>query len=396
MSIAIFPHALSVSLSNMTSSNGNIGIGITNPLQQLEVSGNAIFHGSVSTQNMGMFRNRIINGDMRINQRGASSALIPVNSSPTYLIDRFWGMNGSLNNAMTQNQLTLSTSDLPNGYGFTNCYQAITTTAYSGNGVFGQTIEGVNISDFMWGSTSGIPITISMWVKSSYAGMSSIYVRSSNTPTPYGTPYCYGVQYTIVAANTWQNVTVTIPPPPVSSAWTTLMLVYGASAWGGTSTPNVWTCVGNGGGYCSTGDVYLAYANVGSYFSVTGIQLEKGTIATPFEFRPLQIEMSLCQRYYQTLPAQTFAGYFGNSLSAQVTCPLQTIMRAPPTCTPIFFYTSGMGSWSTTGNTMTSISANVFKAGSVLSGTAVGAGTVLTISGDNSSYTTPVTFNAEL
>ena len=50
MSIANIPHALSVSLSNMTSSNGNIGIGTTTPAYPLDVVGNMRVSGLVTKQ----------------------------------------------------------------------------------------------------------------------------------------------------------------------------------------------------------------------------------------------------------------------------------------------------------------------------------------------------------
>ena len=52
MSIAIIPHALSVSLSNMTSSNGNIGIGTTTPAYPLDIVGNMRVNGTLTASNI--------------------------------------------------------------------------------------------------------------------------------------------------------------------------------------------------------------------------------------------------------------------------------------------------------------------------------------------------------
>ena len=338
------------------SDDGEIGVGVTNPIQALEVTGNAMFYGNISAGNLGMFRNRIINGDMRIAQRG-TSAVIPLNSTYTYLVDRTTFLNGGTNNVVTQNQLTLTSADQPFQFGFTNALQAITTTAYSGNGVFRQVVEGNNISDFMWGTSYGVPITVSLWIKTNITGTSSIYVRSADSPNTY----YYGFQYTILAAGQWQKVTGTIPPPPVGSSWSTLSLVWGGTGIGAaTTTVNQWSNATTNQGYFSNGDGVNTYASVGSYFNVTGVQLEKGTIATPFEFRPFAVELQLCQRYFctsydvGTAPGTATSigriGTYSADTNAMMTVYFPVTMRATPTLTIYAGNTGAAGFYNLGGN----------------------------------------------
>ena len=48
--------------------------GSVDPTNALNIAGNAAFTGNISAGNMGMFRNRVINGDMRVDQRNAGNA----------------------------------------------------------------------------------------------------------------------------------------------------------------------------------------------------------------------------------------------------------------------------------------------------------------------------------
>ncbi len=78
------PHAISASMSNMTSSNGNIYVGSTvsagYPVDLIGTSGNILTSGNVCAGNIGMFRNRIINGNMSINQRGITTSAFVTNN----------------------------------------------------------------------------------------------------------------------------------------------------------------------------------------------------------------------------------------------------------------------------------------------------------------------------
>jgi hypothetical protein len=72
--------------------DSKVGVGIANPQRALEVAGDLVVSGTISGgAGMGAFRNRIINGDMRIAQRGTSNVLpvLGTTSGSCYLIDRW-------------------------------------------------------------------------------------------------------------------------------------------------------------------------------------------------------------------------------------------------------------------------------------------------------------------
>ena len=230
---------------------------------------------------------------MRVSQRG-TTMVCP--ASGCYVLDRslVYSYPG---NIITGNQLTLTSIDTPFSAGFTHAFQAIVTTA-NGAGIafMEQIIEGNNISDFMWGSKSGVPIVVSLWIKTNMAtgSLSSIVIKS-------GLSWSYCAQYTVANSGAWQYVKVSVPQPPTGSSWGTgtssgIRVCWGASWPGNTISPNTWGATNT---YTPTGESETFYATLGNYFTVTGIQLEKGTLATPFEFRPFAVELQLCQRYYQ-------------------------------------------------------------------------------------------------
>ena len=151
--------------------DGQLGVGITNPVQSLEVAGNAIINGSISAGNLGMFRNRIINGDMRINQRGIQGTTINVTTTGTgvqqFGVDRFlYEANFSAGN-MAITQIGLQTNDTPIQYGLQNYMRAQIQGqfTYTYNTALVQKIEGYNIQDFNWGTVNAVPITLSFWLR---------------------------------------------------------------------------------------------------------------------------------------------------------------------------------------------------------------------------------------
>ena len=287
--------------------NGTISGIVDNSFGQ----GNLTCTGSISAQNMGMFRNRVINGDMRINQRGSTSTVISGTAAiTTYTNDRWGVLTTQLaTGSITFSNATLTSSDAPYNYGFTNALLTTATTGctYSAGFIIpGTYIEGYNIQDFNWGLSTGKTVTLSFWLKSNVSTISVCLHCGINWLISYNVNV-----YTSVGV--WQYVTLVVPPPPVGTTWNTkngsgVHIAIGSwqpNATGAANTNGTWS-IANYLGNTGASD---PWATTGNYVEFTGVQLEKGTIATPFEFRPYAFELQLCQRYFYIYASTSSSNY---------------------------------------------------------------------------------------
>jgi hypothetical protein len=281
------------------------------------------------------FRNRIINGDMRIDQRNAGASITVNNSNINRSVDRWWGSGTASDGVYT---MARSTSTPPTG--FTNFLRVTVTTADASIGAsntyyIGSTIEGLNVSDLGFGSANAKTITISFLVRSSVTGTfsGSLLNGAENRSYPF--------TFAISAANTWETKSVTIAGD-TTGTWATdntagMVLTFdlgNGSNW--RATAGSWVGAGE---YGATGAVTLI-STLNATFDITGVQLEVGSVATPFERRDYGRELALCQRYYYSWSSSGLSDnyYF---YSPYVTSPPNTTaavgyffpvtMRANPT-----------------------------------------------------------------
>ena len=168
------------------------------------ISGSAISSGTVAEAYGGTgtttgyygFKNRIINGAMTINQRATSV------TDTGYVTDR-WQYAASVASKATVSQ---DTSVYPAG--FNASLKVLSSSSYSvGSGelfAIKQAIEGFNFADMTWGTANAKTITISFWVYSSLTGTfgGALQNGAQNRSYPF--------TYTISAANTWEQKSVTI------------------------------------------------------------------------------------------------------------------------------------------------------------------------------------------
>jgi len=238
-----------------------------------------------------VLKNRIINGDMRIDQRNAGAS--KATADATYTVDR-WVYYSDVGSKYTVQQ---NAGSVTPPAGFSNYVGLTVSSAYSTLGatdyfLFGQPIEGYNIADFAWGTANAKTITLSFWVRSSLTGTFGGAIQNSAQTRSY--PF----SYTISSANTWEQKTITVAGctdgvwQSTTSAGIQMFFGLGVgSTFSGTA--GAWASANY---FSSTGATNVTATN-GATFYITGVQLEIGTSATPFERRLYNQELANCQRY---------------------------------------------------------------------------------------------------
>ena len=290
----------------------------------------AILYGVASPPNSMGFRNRIINGEMRIDQRNGGASVTP--STGQYTLDRWRGNSTQASKYTIQRNAGAVTPPV----GFTNYLGVTSLSAYAVSGndsfAFEQIIEGYNISDLNWGTANAIPATLSFWVRSSLTGTFGASLATAN-----GTIWVVPFSYTIALANTWTYITVAIPAGtsavPFTDNQSGIFVRFGLGSSGTSAggTPGVWTSAGN---YIQPAGTVSVVGTNGATFYITGVQLEAGSVASPFERRDIGRELMMCQRYYWQLTniTPTVGTYRTTTVleGTQVSWPVS--MRTSPTC----------------------------------------------------------------
>ena len=316
-----------------------------------------------------VLKNRIINGDMRIDQRNAGAAINPVATG--YTVDR-WKYTGSQASKFSSQQ---NAGAVTPPTGFTN-YLGVTSlssfsVAASDFFFLSQVIEGYNIADLAWGTANAQTVTLSFWVRSSLTGtFGGVLTNSANDRT-------YPFTYSIPTANTWTKISLTVAGDTTGTWLTTngsgmfvLFNLGAGSTYSGTA--GAWAAAT----YFSATGATSVVGTSGATFYITGVQLEIGTSATPFERRLYDKELISCQRYYEksypassavptgsvlgtliSLGTQTYVGGTGANQMQAGQVYFKVTKRATPTVT-IYSWTSSTVGAVSTGWTGADLAAN--------------------------------------
>ena len=300
--------------------------------------------GTVNALNTFGFENRIINGGMTIDQRNAGASVANSAVATLWGPDR-WNFYGPIASRFTVQQNAGSVTP-PVGFinylGVTS--SAATTIVATDTYILVQPIEGLNVADLAWGTANAKTVTLSFWVRSSLTGtFGGAFKNSANNRS-------YPFTYTISAANTWEQKSITVAGDTTGTWLTTngkgISVIYGlgvGSTYSGTA--GAWAAAD----YSSATGATSVVGTNGATFYITGVQLEVGSQATSFDFRSIGQETLLCQRYYYKQSGATSYGRFGfgfvgsgTTTTLYTTVVFPVTMRAKPTSLD---WTGNLGTW---------------------------------------------------
>ncbi|QLF88128.1 tail fiber [Methylophilales phage Venkman EXVC282S] len=270
-------------------------------------------------------KNKIINGDMRIDQRNAGASA--TTTSSTYMVDRFQLYASTVTNAQTYQQVT----DAPAGFSHSLKITNSSTAQAAGSAALytpRQRIEGYNTAHLNWGTSDAKTVTVSFWVKASVTGTYPFAINNGSFNRSFV------ANYTISSANTWEYKTVIVAGDTLgtwnvdNSSGMVVMFSLDTNSSYETSTVDAW----HTGSFRATSSNVHFLANASATWQITGVQLEANTTATPFEYLQYGQQYALCQRYYQTL-MDCNQSYVNTGQHVGGRCQFNTEMRANPTIT---------------------------------------------------------------
>ena len=243
-------------------------------------------------------RNIIINGGMKVSQRGTSSTGLGTTAG-YYTVDRY---NIAVGGTATAGRFTMTQeSDGPSALsGLANsiklaCTTADTSIAAGENMRIVHVIEGQDLQRLKKGTSSAESFTISFYVKGNAAATYICEVYDLDNTRHVGKTFNVTTDWNRIELTFPADTTGAIADDATGGIQITFWLHSGTTNTSGT-LPATWAAVSNANraGGLSTS----FYDSTSRTFFLSGLQMEVGDTATDFEHRSYGDELARCQRYY--------------------------------------------------------------------------------------------------
>jgi hypothetical protein len=220
------------------------------------------------------FRNRIINGNFDIWQRGTSF------TGYEYGADRWIHHRVGTTHTATRQPFPLGQTDVP-GEPKYFCSTVVSSVAGAGNNShLEQFIEDVR-------TFAGQQITVSFWAKVDATKNIAVDFFQFFDFAGGGSAPVTNIGVTKISIGTsWQKVTIAVNVPSISGK------TIGSSGKSYLAC-RIWFDAGSNFTFQTD-----SLGQQSGTFEIAQVQIEPGPVATPFEQRPIGTELALCQRYF--------------------------------------------------------------------------------------------------
>ena len=284
---------------------------------------------SITNRQIGGRRNMLINGAMKVAQRGdATSAGALGDAVEMGNIDRFKIEAGSTAGRFTMKQTAIT--DLP---GFANCMELDCTTADTSIAagefiILAQYLEGQDVQQMKKGTSSAEVVTVSFYVKGNAAATHTLELRDNDNSRFNSQEFPVTTDWVRITRTFVGDTTGVFDDDTALSLKVNMWLHAGSTYTGGTHVSNAWGTTTN----TRVGDNQTSFVDATSRnLFITGYQVEVGSVATPFEHRSFGEELALCQRYFYRHTISYLSGYCPTTTRADVALQFPCEMRIAPT-----------------------------------------------------------------
>jgi len=277
------------------------------------------------------FRNLIINGAMRIAQRGAGN-ITGIGAANTYLnCDRIaFGQHNTPQARFTATQFANGPDGFPywQGMTVTTAEAAVSATEYSG---YEYKIEAQDLQHLLYGTPAAKALAVQFRFRSPKTGIHCVALYQADGDRSYV------AEFTVAAANTWETHTVIFPGDTAGTINNDngegLRIVWPFVA--GTSRQQSIDAWASEFDVASSAQQNLA-DTIGNIIGLTAIQMEVGPVATAFEHVSYDTDLQRCYRYFQRArDLWNLPGIIYSTSGCVTPWPLYPIsmMRADPSVT---------------------------------------------------------------
>ena len=248
----------------------------------------------------GITPSMLINGEMRIAQRGTSFNFAHDGDRNKWTLDHW-----RLYFAQLDEWDCVVSQDSSAPPGFSKSLKLTTGTAEGGldndhYGYIDTKLEGFDVQRLGYGAGTAKSATLSFWVRSSQTGTFGFTVFRGETQDR-----AVNLPYSISSADTWEKKTIVVPGDTSDAITETnterMRLVWGivaGSNFTSSGAGNTWFDY-NGSSQFLAGHAQNGVAlNANATWYLTGVKFELGSTATDFDHQRYSDDLRRCQRYY--------------------------------------------------------------------------------------------------